>query len=178
MADSVVDTIVRHTVGGDRAALTSFPMRPFFGGCQVSGPWATDDEDRWMLILSHSISGDLGRDTIEAECVRSGIEYVRRDAEHVYRETATNDSDGAIKRGVGIAGATYVSVRCDGHGELGKVLLKSRKRCNHTHTMCVDCVEMWELDHEVRFQATEGGRKLAARRAEFRSRRPGLPPIG
>ncbi len=59
MADSVVDTIVRHTVRGDHAALTSFPMRPFFGGYQVSGLWATGEEDRWLLILSRSVSGDL-----------------------------------------------------------------------------------------------------------------------
>lgn len=78
------------------------------------------------------------------------------------KNTQSHDEDGVIKPGAKLSGNAYVLVTPrDSEGPYGRILLMSNpSRCNHGYTMCVECVESWELDHLVHYDLTGGGRRL------------------
>lgn len=46
----------------------------------------------------------------------------------------------------------------------GRVKIVAVNNCNHVTTICAtkDCVESWEIDYDLFFRRTRGGRNLAS----------------
>ncbi|WP_280272597.1 hypothetical protein [Nocardia wallacei] len=159
-------TSVTHVVrGSDLGVLTDFAARHVADGYQATEPWAVG-ESGWVLSIRQSAAPDLGRTEIEARCAAAGLTYLREDIDHVMRDNATHDDEGAIKLSARLSGKVYVSVRSKDDSTLGKLLLMSPAECNHGVTICRECAGSWEIDYEVRYSATKAGRELARQRAD------------
>jgi hypothetical protein len=45
--------------------------------------------------------------------------------------------------------------------KLGRIYVVNNPiNCGHVHSMCVACAKSWEIDYEVGYQRTGGGRRL------------------
>ncbi|WP_280387257.1 hypothetical protein [Nocardia wallacei] len=161
-----MDAVVTHTVhGSDREELAGFAARHLADGYQAAEPWSAG-ENLWVLSMWRSVTSDLGRREIEARCAAAGITYMREDTEHVMRDTATHDTQGAVKSSAKLSGNSYVSVRCRTTRARGKLLFMATDECNHGITICTECAESWEIDYEVRYSSTKAGRELSRQRAD------------
>lgn len=68
-----------------------------------------------------------------------------------------------------LSGNAYVAVRQrrpedDDNRRPSRVPLVAERNCDHVSTICAttSCVESWEIDWELLFRRTAGGRRLAA----------------
>jgi hypothetical protein len=61
-----------------------------------------------------------------------------------------------------ISGMSYVPGRLTDHPGTMPVLIRSPRRCDHTETVCTECVTEWQWDWTLVFDRTVGGRKLAS----------------
>ena len=62
-----------------------------------------------------------------------------------------------------MSGSTYIPMRLRGTEDRAtptKIL--SSQRCEHKSSICKTCANEWEIDYEVLYKRTRGGRMLAA----------------
>lgn len=59
-----------------------------------------------------------------------------------------------------LSGNAYVRLGLPGE-EPGRVRVRQPANCDHGITICTECVESWEIDHDIQFHRTAAGRRLA-----------------
>lgn len=66
------------------------------------------------------------------------------------------------------SGSSYVAVHMheDPPGSLGRVMIAQPGRCGHVNRICMDCFDLWQIDYELVWDRTGGGRKMRARLIE------------
>lgn len=70
-----------------------------------------------------------------------------------------------IRSGQQVSGTQYVNVllKDSPASTAGRIIVRDESRCEHTFTMCADCVDSWLVDYDVDFQRTSAGRELQAK---------------
>lgn len=65
-----------------------------------------------------------------------------------------------------LSSASYVpaTMKAEHEGPAAKIRIRKPQNCDHTETVCVHCVRVWEYDWKFHFARTAGGRRLASER--------------